>query len=51
MIVEIGTALAAAHVAAAALVDPPGARIPAESSTFDNHERIVCFDAGFKVEQ
>ena len=48
MIVGIGTALAVVHVATATLVDPPGARIPAESSTVDNHERIVCLDAGYK---
>ena len=51
MIIEIGTALAAAHVAAAALEDPFGAKIPAKSSTFDNHDRIVCLDAGLIVER
>ena len=48
MMVEIGTALAAAQVAEAALVEPPGACIPAKSSTFVNHDRTVCLDAGLR---
>ena len=48
MMVEIGTSLAAAQVAEAALVEPPVACISAESSTFINHDCTVCLDAGLR---
>ena len=30
------------------LVEPPGACIPAKSSTFVNHDRTICLDAGLR---
>ena len=42
------TALAEAQVAEEALVEPHGACIPAKSSTFVNHDRTVCLDAGLR---
>ena len=46
MIVEMGTAFAAAQVADAALVDPPGAWIFACSKTFASQALMVCLPAG-----
>ena len=48
MIVEMGTAFAAAQVADAALVDPPGAWIFACSNTFASQALMVCLPAGLK---
>ena len=46
MIVEMDTAFAAAQVAEAALVEPPGAWMFACSETFASQDLMVCLPAG-----